>query len=80
MTQQLATFDEILFTKGGFSDKKMHKNLFCFRLGLGPGPAGGAMTLPRPPSRLGGNTPGNTPSPFSFSLNVFGVSMSGPVF
>jgi len=40
MTQQLATFDEILFTKGGFSDKKMHKNFFVFGWGSAPDPLG----------------------------------------
>jgi len=67
MTQQLATFDEILFTKDGFSDKKMHKNR------LGPGPAGGAMTLPRPPSQLG-EIPQEIPPPHSPFPSTYSAS------
>jgi len=36
MTQQLATFDEILFTKGGFSDKKNAQKSFSFSAGARP--------------------------------------------
>jgi len=73
MAQHLTTFNKILFAKGDFSDKKMHQIVLVFDWGSAPDPAGGATML-LPPDLLG-----ETPSPFSYSLNAFGVSMCGPV-
>ena len=55
VTQHLATFNRILFTKGGFSGTKCTKIVFVFGRGSASAadPAGVATTLPRTPGRLG---------------------------
>jgi len=47
MTQQLATFDEILFTKGGFSDKKNAQKFFSFSAGARPRTRWGSYDAPQ---------------------------------
>jgi len=80
VTQRLATFNKILFTKGDFPDKKCTKIVFVFDRELRSGPRAGRATMPPPDFlvRWGGKY--LLPGPFLFPVNAFGVLVSGPVF
>ena len=49
MTQHLATFNKIPFTKGGYSGTKSTKIVFVFGWGFAPGPAGEIRRFHRGP-------------------------------
>jgi len=73
VTQYLATFDKILFTKSSFSRTKCTKIVIIFGRGSTPYPAGGGGGLRRFPISL--SRPGREILPFP--VNAFGVSTSG---
>ena len=72
MTQHLATFNKILFAKGGFSDNKCTKITFAF-----------VRALPQTPLGMGYDAPNlivlwgrEYQLHISLPLNAFGISMS----
>ena len=77
VTGHFATFNTILFTKGGFFRMKKHKSRFRFRPGLRWGSYDVSAWAPSPLGRE--IPPSHSPFPL-FPLNAFGVSMSGPLF
>ena len=87
VVQNLATFNKIVFTKGGISDKKCTKIVFVFGRGSASEPAGGALRRPSVVC-IGGAIRRYSPLekkkylllPIPLPLDVFGVLMSGPFF